>query len=60
MCGCSVLTRPSSVSGKPVTSPTAVTGTPAAAMVLAVDPVETISMPASDSPRARSSRPVLS
>jgi hypothetical protein len=59
-CGCSVFTRPSRHSGKPVTSLTAVTAMPRALMRAAVDPVETISTPASASPRASSSRPVLS
>ena len=60
MCGCSVFTRPPRISGKPVTWSTGVTGTPASAIVLAVDPVETISTPASCNPRARSTMPVLS
>ena len=54
------LTRPSRHSWKPVTSETSVTGTPAAAMRETVEPVETMATPASFSPRARSSRPVLS
>ena len=58
--GCSVLTRPSRHSGKPVRSSTGVTGTPAAAILAAVLPVETISTPAACSPDASSSRPVLS
>ena len=58
--GCSVFTRPSRHSGKPVSSSTAVTGTPASAIRAAVDPVETISTPAACSPRASSSSPVLS
>ena len=58
--GCSVLTRPSRHSGKPVSSSTLVTGTPAAAIRAAVLPVETISTPAACSPEARSSSPVLS
>ena len=58
--GCSVLTRPPSTSGKPVTSSTAVTGTPASAIRAAVDPVDTSCTPASCSPRASSVRPVLS
>ena len=45
--GCSVFTRPSRHSGKPVRSSTLVTGTPACSMALAVLPVETISTPAS-------------
>ena len=58
--GCSVLTRPSRHSGNPVSSSTLVTGTPVPAMTAAVLPVETISTPASCSPRASSSSPVLS
>ncbi len=58
--GCSVLTRPSRHSGKPVSSSTLVTGTPAAAMRPAVEPVDTIATPASCSAGASSSRPVLS
>ena len=58
--GCRVLTRPSSTSGKPVTSWTGVTGKPASAIVLAVDPVETISTPASARADASSRSPVLS
>ena len=58
--GCRVLTRPSSTSGKPVTSSTGVTGTPPAAMFLAVEPVETMSTPASCNPLAKSTSPVLS
>lgn len=46
--------------GKPVSSSTLVTGTPAAAIFPAVEPVETSSTPASCRPRARSSSPVLS
>jgi len=42
-----------------VTSSTAVTGTPSERMWAAVDPVETISTPASCSPRANSSSPDL-
>ena len=59
-CGCSVLTRPPRISGKPVTSSTAVTGMPSSRMRAAVEPVDTISTPASCSPRASSSSPVLS
>lgn len=58
--GCSVLTRPSSTSGKPVSCSTGVTGIPVSAMVLAVDPVEMISTPAALRPCARSTSPVLS
>ena len=58
--GCSVLTRPSSVSAKPVTAETSVTACPASAIVAAVEPVDTISTPAPASAAASSSRPVLS
>jgi hypothetical protein len=58
--GCSVLTRPSRHSGNPVTSSTAVTGTPAAATAAAVDPVDTMATPASCRPAASGSSPVLS
>ena len=43
--GCSVFTRPSIISGKPVNSDTSRTGRPASAIALAVPPVETSSMP---------------
>jgi hypothetical protein len=58
--GCSVFTRPSSDSGKPVMFDTSVTGCPASRMRAAVDPVDTISTPASTSAAANSIRPVLS
>ena len=58
--GCSVFTRPPRHSGKPVSSSTCVTGTPAPPILAAVLPVETISTPAAWSPAASSSRPVLS
>ena len=45
MAGCSVLTRPSSSSGKPVTFSTSSTGTLAARSAAAVPPVEMISQP---------------
>src|SRR5205807_1051448 len=60
MRGCSVFTRPSSISGAPVTSSTVVTGTPASASSAAVFPDDTSSKPRSTSPRASSTRPVLS
>ena len=41
-CGCSVLTRPSRHSGKPVRSSTAVTGHAGGAIRAAVEPVETM------------------
>ena len=58
--GADVLTRPPMISGNPVTSSTAVTGTPSSRIRAAVEPVETISTPASCRPRASSSSPVLS
>ena len=58
--GCRVFTRPSRHSGNPVSSSTGVTGTPAALILAAVLPVDTISTPAACSPDASSSRPVLS
>src|SRR2546430_4983393 len=60
MRGCSVFTRPSSISGAPVTSSTVVTGPPASASSAAVFPDDTSSKPRSTSPRASSTRPVLS
>ena len=50
--GWSVLTRPSSISGKPVTAATSVTGRPASRSVRAVPPVETSSKPRPTRPRA--------
>src|SRR5437870_2742955 len=58
--GCRVLTRPSSISGTPVTSATVVTGTPARARKCAVLPVETIVTPIEARPSASSASPVLS
>jgi len=58
--GCSVLTRPSSISGKPVWSATSVTGRPASASSLAVPPVESSLMPSACSAWANSRMPVLS
>jgi hypothetical protein len=58
--GWSVLTRPSSISGKPVTAATSVTGSPAARNARAVPPVETSSKPRRTSPAPNSVRPVLS
>ena len=57
--GCMVFTRPSSISGKPVTSSTSVTGTPASLSSLAVPPVEMSCTPRSVSPFANVSRPLL-
>src|SRR3954453_11824701 len=57
--GCSVFTRPSSISGKPVYAPMSVTGTPAARSMPAVPPVDRISISKVSNARARSSTPVL-
>ena len=57
--GCMVLTRPSSISGKPVTSSTSVTGMPESLSSLAVPPVEMICTPRSVRPLANDSRPLL-
>jgi hypothetical protein len=58
--GCRVLTRPSSISGKPVTSATSVTGRPCSASSLAVPPVDSSRCPARAAPGANSTMPVLS
>ena len=58
--GCSVLTRPSMISGKPVKSSIARTSRPAPWSSRAVPPVETSSTPSSARPRAKSTTPVLS
>jgi len=58
--GCSVLSRPSSTSGKPVTSSTPITGTPAARNAAAVPPVETMSQPSAERPCAKPTMPRLS
>src|SRR3954468_20018390 len=58
--GCSVLTRPSSISGKPVCSATSVTSRPAVASSFAVPPVESRRTPRAASSRASSTTPVLS
>src|SRR5204863_9452978 len=58
--GCSVLTRPSIISGKPVTADTLVTGSPAPLNARAVPPVDTSSKPRAARPRPRSIRPLLS
>src|SRR5262245_31717756 len=58
--GCRVLTRPSSISGNPVTSEISRTGIPVWRKSLAVPPVEISSTPKSDSLRAKSAKPVLS
>src|SRR5690349_8694494 len=58
--GCRVLTRPSSSSGKPVTSSTVVTAMPAVRSAVAVPPVEMISHPSWVSPCAKATMPRLS
>src|SRR5436190_20459826 len=58
--GLIVLTRPSSISGKPVTSSIGRVSIPASARCFAVPPVETISTPSSLRQRAKSAMPVLS
>src|SRR5690606_40041300 len=60
MTGCSVLTLPSSISGKPVCSATSFTGIPASVSIFADPPVERISTPCLRSICANSTRPVLS
>src|SRR6187551_2582002 len=60
MCGCSVLTRPSMISGKPVIVATSVTATPAALKAFAVPPVDKISKPSDSRARANGARPSLS
>src|SRR3989338_6582105 len=58
--GCSVFTRPSSISGIPVTSEMSFTARPASRNCLAVLPVEMISTPHFPRPRAKSTIPLLS
>src|SRR5688572_3353122 len=58
--GCSVFTRPSMISGKPVSDDTSVTASPAPAIARAVPPVETSAKPRPASSRASSTMPVLS
>ena len=60
MFGCSVFTRPSRHSGKPVMSETFVTFTPACSSERCVPPVERISKPRLSRPFANSTTPVLS
>src|SRR5512135_995360 len=60
MAGCSVFTRPSRISGKPVTASTACTGTPPARSAAKVPPVEMMSHPRSTSPWANCTIPLLS
>src|SRR5207248_962303 len=56
----SVLTRPSSISGNPVTWATSVTGSPASCRARADPPVEISATPCDTSPRANVASPVLS
>src|ERR1035438_3765892 len=58
--GCSVLTRPSSISGKPVRSEISLTAMPESRNSFAVPPVEMSSIPWPESWRAKSTKPVLS
>src|ERR1700731_4268998 len=58
--GCSVFTRPPSISGQPVSSATSRTLIPDSRKSRAVPPVETISTPSNTSSRANSTTPVLS
>src|SRR5690349_11011515 len=58
--GWSVFTRPSIISGKPVTSETSRTGTSARRRRSAVPPVDTTSTPRAASPRAKSTTPRFS
>src|SRR5437867_96685 len=60
MLGCSVLTRPSIISGKPVTSEMLVAASPASVNARAVPPVDTSSKRRAARPRAKSTIPVLS
>ena len=58
--GCSVFTRPSMISGKPVYDEISITGRPCSSRNRRVPPVETISKPSSTSPWAKEAKPVLS
>src|SRR6185369_3206910 len=58
--GCSVFTRPSSISGKPVCAETSVTGTRSFSRSFAVPPVERIWMPRAASALQSSTTPDLS
>src|SRR5271166_5759094 len=60
MRGCSVLTRPSRISGKPVNSPTALTLNPSCSKDALVPPVESRSTPCRISAAARAASPSLS
>src|ERR1051326_5024349 len=58
--GCNVLTRPSSISGNPVTAVTSVTGSPTSARARAAPAVETSATPRAANPRAKGTSPALS
>src|SRR5690606_20364857 len=58
--GCRVLTRPSIISGKPVTRSTGVTSSPASVRARAVPPVEISRAPCWVSARAKATRSALS
>src|SRR6218665_1267308 len=58
--GCSVFTRPSIISGKPVRSEMSRTATPVSAISLCVPPVDTSSTPSRASSLAKSAMPDLS
>src|SRR5690606_17428695 len=58
--GCRVLTRPSMISGNPVTSDTSRTASPASRIAFAVPPVDSSSTLRAASARASSTSPVLS
>src|SRR3954470_19320076 len=58
--GLIVLTRPSSISGNPVSASIGRVSMPASARCLAVPPVDTISTPSERRQRAKSAMPVLS
>ena len=58
--GCSVFTRPSIISGNPVTSETSVTGTPAASRAARVPPVDRSTTPKAANASAKGTRPDLS
>src|SRR3546814_13906619 len=58
--GCSVLTRPSIISGKPVWSDTSFTASPASRSALAVPPVDSSSTPCRASACPSATSPVLS
>ena len=58
--GCRVTTRWPRIAGNPVSSATSVTGTPAAAISLAVPPLDSTRQPAACRPSASSAIPDLS